>query len=218
MDLIERATIMHFHRHRVARFGEGSVRSLGWRNEASQTRRFEVIAAAEDFGGCAVLDLGCGRGDLKSYLDARYEGVSYIGVDQMPEFIADARIRYRNAPRTWFHECDFDAVTLPVVDHVVASGALSYRSADPGFHFAMIRKMYAAARRSVIFNMLDASTFPAHPLLVGHDRDDVAAFCRSLSHDVRVVAGYQDEDFSVCIRRRPDTRTSQTRTRMEGIQ
>lgn len=201
MNVIDRATILHFHRHRIAVYGHGSVASLGWRDEQSQRARFEVIARSADFTRTTVLDLGCGRGDLCAFLQSRFEAVRYLGVDHVPEFIHTARERYGHRPDTRFCESDFDAVELPVVDHVVASGALSYRCADAAYPHRMIRRMFAAARDSVIFNMLDARTFPEHPLLVGHDLEETAAFCRTLTPHVTVVAGYRDDDFTVCMRR-----------------
>ena len=201
MDVIERATILHYHRHRLDAFGEESPRSLGWRDGESQRLRFEVIAAVGAFGGCSVLDVGCGRGDLKAFLDARFDDVTYIGIDHMPEFVHQARRRYAGAARTSFHVRDFSTVELPVVDYVVASGALAYRSAEADFHLHMIEKMFASARTALIVNMLDAAVFPEHPLLVGRDASEVEAFCRRLSDRVEVVRGYQDDDFTVCVSR-----------------
>jgi SAM-dependent methyltransferase len=71
MNLIDRATVIHFHRHRIAEFGADSVRALGWVSEASQTSRFEVVAQAADFNDSSVLDLGCGTGDLKAFLELK---------------------------------------------------------------------------------------------------------------------------------------------------
>jgi trans-aconitate methyltransferase len=201
VNLIERATVLHYHHHRMAVFGERAAESLGWKAEDSQRKRFEVIADAADFTGCSVLDLGCGRGDLKGFLDRRVAAFSYIGIDQMPAFIAQAHARYGDCPRTWFHQCDFSALELPRVDYVVASGALGYRCADPMYHLDMIRKMYEAAHRAAIFNVLDAARFPEHPLLVGRDCEEVIAFCETLCPEVEVVRGYLDDDFTVCVYR-----------------
>jgi len=52
-----------------------------------------------------------------------------------------------------------------------------------------------------IFNALDAARFPAHPLLVGRDCEQLVAFCRELSPDVAVIRGYLDDDFTVCMYR-----------------
>jgi SAM-dependent methyltransferase len=203
MDPVARATVLDFHRHRIGVFGAGSVESLGWRDAASQHRRFSVIAGACDFDGASVLDIGCGRGDLRAFLDARAHDCTYLGFEHVPAFVAEARIRYAAHPRTTFVQCDFSAVTLPSADHVVASGALAYRCPDPGFHLKMIRRMFDAARTTVVFNLLDAATFPEHPLLVGRDRREVLAFCRSLSPDVELVDGYLEDDFTIRVRRTP---------------
>lgn len=203
MNPIDRATILQYHRHRMAAFGDCTLKSLGWRGEDSQRRRFEVIADAGEFSGCSVLDVGCGRGDLKRFLDTRFTQFSYIGLDHMPEFIEQARQSYEGVAQTWFFECDFSAVKWPQMDYVVASGALGYRSADPQFHLEMVRRMYASARRAVIFNMLDAAVFPAHPLLVGRDCDEVLAHCRAMTSDVRVIRGYLEDDVTFCLYRPP---------------
>lgn len=203
MDPIALATVLDFHRHRIDVFGLGTVESLGWRDVDSQRRRFEVIAAHCDFDDASVLDVGCGRGDLKAFLDARFQSFTYLGLDRMAAFVEEARESHAHHPRTTFLQCDFTAVALPEVDYVVASGALGYRCPDPDHHVAMIRRMFAAARRAVVFNVLDAAVFPDHPLLVGRDRVEVVALARSLSPAVEVIDGYLDDDFTVVIRRVP---------------
>ena len=201
MDLIEKATIRHFHRHRIDHHKGGTVEALGWRDADSQRKRFEVISSVVDPGGCAVLDVGCGHGDLKGFLARRFDPFSYTGIDQMPEFITEAEARYGDCPNTWFFQTDFTQVELPVVDYVFASGALGYRSREENFHFEMIAKMFRVARQALVFNMLDVTCFPDHDLLVGHDRERVERFCRELAPDVEVVRGYLEDDFTVVMRR-----------------
>jgi SAM-dependent methyltransferase len=201
MNLIERATIMHFHRHRIEAFGRDDVMALGWRNADSQQKRFEVIASLANFNQCTVLDVGCGRGDLKAFLDARFDDVAYIGIDQMPEFIVDANAHYANSTPCRFYEGDFTTAVFPRVDYVVASGALGYRSGNTDFLFDMICRLYASSARASIFNVLDAKHFPDHPLLLGRDCEQVIAYCRTLSPYVEVVRGYLPDDVTVRITR-----------------
>ena len=200
MTLVERATIIHYHRHRIANFGAGQVRALGWRDAASQQQRFQAIASAFAFDRCSILDLGCGHGDLKAFLADRFQDVDYLGIDQMPEFIEAARERYVGDARACFHLGDFTRGAFPKVDVVVASGALGYRCADAGFHLRMIERMVAAASKAVIFNLLDASTFPDHPLLVGRDVEEVMAFCRTLSAHVERIQGYLPDDSTIVVK------------------
>ena len=197
MNLIEKATIMHYHRRRINAFNNGTVGALGWRGEASQIKRFEVLANVGDLNGRTLLDVGCGYGDLKEFLDQRFSDFTYIGIDQMPEFIAEAKARYENHTDTHFSQTDFTTVDLPTVDFVIASGALGYRCDDPDFYANMIGKMYQAATQALAFNMLDAARFPDHQLLVGHDRDKIAALCRTLSPRITVTTDYLEDDFTV---------------------
>lgn len=203
MTPIERAAVLHYHRHRIAEHGSGTPEALGWRHAESQRRRFEVIAQAADFSGCSVLDLGCGTGDLKAFLDERFTDLRYLGIDQMPEFIEAARLRFATQRDTDFALAHFDTTPLPQADIVVASGTLGYRCASPHWVFNTVARMYAAASQLLVFNLLDAAVFPEHPLLVGHDIDDVAAFCRKLAPCVEVVHSYASDDATIVMRRQP---------------
>lgn len=196
MDLIEKATIIHYHRHRIKEFND-TVKSLGWKEANSQLKRFEVLAQVADLNGCSIMDLGCGNGDLKGVLDRQFSGFTYIGVDQMPEFVAEANSRYGHLPDTHFYQTDFSSSELPKVDYVIASGLLGYRSVNPGYYREAIAKMYASARYALAFNMLDVAVFPDHPLLVGHDADEVETFCNMLSPRVALIRGYLEDDFTV---------------------
>ena len=199
MNLIEKATIIHFHRHRIATDANGTVRALGWKGAESQIRRFEVLAGMGDLSGCSVLDLGCGYGDLKPFLDQRFSHVVYTGVDQMHEFVREAARRYGKCPNIRFFIGDFTTMALPRVDYVFASGAFGYRSEDPGFPGNMIRRIYHAAEKGVAFNMLDAEFFPPHALLKGYDREKVVSFCRELTPRCKLVTGYLEDDFTIFI-------------------
>ncbi len=197
MQLLERARIVQFHRRRIARFGGGTLGALGWKAPASQLGRFDVIARVGDLSGRSVLDLGCGYGDLKQYLDERFCGVTYIGVDHMPEFIEDARRRYQGCSDTSFFQADFGRLELPIVDYVLASGAFAYRRSGPDFFTRMIEKMYRAAAVGVGFNMLDDAVFKPYDLLEGQDRKRIVSFCRSICPHVQLIDDYAADDFTV---------------------
>lgn len=201
MDLIEKATVMHYHRHRIAEFQNGTVESLGWRGERSQQIRFQVLAKVGNLSGKTILDVGCGYGDLKAFLDQHFYGFDYIGIDQMPEFIDEARKRYVGVERTAFYQTDFSTAELPQADYVIASGVLGYRCKNDGFYTAMIAKLYNSARIALAFNMLDKSRFPQHDLLVGHDREEILALCRVLSPRVECFNDYLEDDFTVLMYR-----------------
>lgn len=197
MNLIDRATIIHFHRHRIATYASGTVKALGWKGAESQIRRFEVLAGVDDLSGCSVLDLGCGYGDLKPFLDQGFTDVAYIGVDQMHEFVREAAKRHGRCRNTRFFLGDFTTMALPRVDYVLASGAFGYLSEDSCFPGNMIRRIYQTAEKGVAFNMLDAEFFPPHALLKGHNREKVVSFCRELTLNCKLITGYLEDDFTL---------------------
>jgi SAM-dependent methyltransferase len=197
MDLIERATIIHFHRQRIAQFGLDTVHALGWRGPDSQSARFEVIAQAVDFNDSSVLDVGCGSGELKRFLDPRCRGIRYLGIELVPEFVTLARTHCAGDDNAVFILGDFAALPLPRADHVVASGLLAYRSADPRHLARSIARLYSAALRTLVFNVLDARHYRADALLTGHDVPAVLAFCRQLSAEVTLIEGYAPDDVTV---------------------
>jgi len=197
MELIEKATIIHYHRHRIKEFDPGTVESLGWKGDDSQQKRFEVLSKLADLNGSSIMDLGCGQGDFKAFLDSRFSNFSYVGIDQMPEFIVEGERRYGHLANTDFYQTDFSSVELPTVDYVIASGALGYRCAKANWFNEVIAKMYGSATHALAFNMLDIATFPDHPLLVGHDAEKVVKFCKTLSSKVELIQGYLEDDFTI---------------------
>lgn len=203
MSLAEKATIVHYHTHRVEQFRAGSAQALGWESRANQALRFAALCPETNLAGKTVLDVGCGYGDLKAYLDGRFHGFRYIGVDLVAQFVHEARYRHGQRPDCYFCISDATNEVLPEVDLVMASGLLCYRCHQADFYPRMIAKLFASAREALAFNVLDAALFPEHPLLVGHTRQQVQAWCSPLPGQVEIVAGYLDNDFTVIVKREP---------------
>lgn len=201
MNLIEKLTMQDFHEHRVKDFGDHSVKALGWKNNDSQLKRFEIMAEIADFNHSTVLDVGCGHGDLKPFLDERYTELTYIGVDHIEPFIEAANARYKKDESTHFVQGDFSKLFFPDVDYVIGSGAFGYKCDREEYYFEAIIHLFKMANKAAAFNMLDERTFPAHPLLRGHNRKMVVEFCKRLTRKVAVIDGYLEDDFTVVLRR-----------------
>ena len=77
MNIIDRATILAFHKQRIKDFGSETIHALGWKTAASKTARFDVLAEIADLNDHSVLDVGCGHGDLRANLGARYPRLRY---------------------------------------------------------------------------------------------------------------------------------------------
>ena len=201
MNIIEKANIKSFHEHRVQNFGDLSVKALGWKNITSQQRRFEILAQIGDLNGVTILDLGCGYGDLKPFLDELYSDFTYVGVDQIPAFAKMGSEKYGSLKNTHFIEADFSQLSFDNVDYILASGAFGYKCAKETYYWETIGRMIQSAKKGVAFNMLDDHLFPEHNLLKAHNRAYVTAFCTKLTKNIEIIDGYLKDDFTVFIRK-----------------
>ena len=203
MNLLEKATVLAFHRDRL----QGDrLHALGYRATESQERRFAALLEWGDLSGCSVLDLGCGYGDLRPFLEQHYANLIYLGIDFLPEFIEEARRRYGDLPQTQFFQADFLTAGLPEVDVVIACGSLNYRSSNSLHPWQTIRRMWELAQRGVVFNLLDAAHFESDDVLCAYEREEVLSFCRQLDPDAHIVAGYLPDDFTVLMHKPNSTK------------
>ncbi|MBI3712162.1 MAG: class I SAM-dependent methyltransferase [Burkholderiales bacterium] len=201
MNLLEKATVLAFHRDRL----QGNrLHALGYRANESQERRFQALLHWGEMSGCSVLDLGCGYGDLRPFLDQHYRDFIYLGVDFLKEFIDAAQQRYGHLPHTQFFQSDFLTAGLPEVDVVIACGSLNYRTSNSLHPWQTISRMWEVAQRGVVFNLLDAAYFESDEVLCAYEQDEVLQFCRQLDPHTRIVAGYLPDDFTVLMHKPND--------------
>ncbi|MDO6541788.1 class I SAM-dependent methyltransferase [Photobacterium sanguinicancri] len=199
MNFFDRLNIYFYHKDRNKKWPDNPPKILGWRDEESQLSRFRIIAKQYDFNHKSVLDLGCGYGDFKPFIDQYYDIAYYTGFDQQKAFIQEAKIRQLTASK--FFNADFARDTLPKHDIVIASGSLNYHSCDSNYLVNMIDRMYQAANEVVIFNLLNAKTFPEDTLLKGYHSEHVLSYCRNLSSDCYIEDKYSKDDFTVVLKK-----------------
>lgn len=194
MNIIEKARVQAFHRHRLP---EGGTHALGFREPKNQTLRFQKLIEWGDMSGLTIMDLGCGYGDLKPFLDQKFSEIYYLGVDFLPNFIEGANERYGHLANSQFICADFMTAGLPEVDIVLASGSLNYRSTNVLHPWQSISTMWNLARKGIAFNLLDKKHFLEDELLVGYDPHEVINFCRQLCANVTCIQDYLPDDFTV---------------------
>ena len=164
------------------------ARRVAWRCSYGQEVRFEELLGAiepTELTGRSVLDVGCGLGDLFSYLRKRGNQVDYTGVDIVPEMVAAARERH---PEGRFDVRDI--LSSPIdktFDIVICSGALTVRVPDHDlFVQKMLAQMLKLARLAVSVNFQSTRAFRSNPMALQNDDLYYAdplklyAFCRSL--------------------------------------
>lgn len=179
-----------------------SPKSLGW-DKGKQDVRFNVLTSHYDFTDKAVLDVGCGFGDLNKTLFNKYGNrYSYLGIDLVPDLISEARERYtRNGID--FNACDFLAVELERdFDYVVASGIFNHRlSAANNYELieATMAKAFSVARDGLAFDFLSDKvdyqlehTFHSSP-------EKILAMAYKYSRNVVLRNDYMPFEFAVFI-------------------
>jgi SAM-dependent methyltransferase len=196
VDNPDRLKILQYHETRIRAHGLRSAMALGWNIPANQQVRFEMLAEIAALDNKSVLDVGCGRGDLRAYLGGKFASVQYTGIEHLEEFLVIAKKLYGRLPGTKFILADFWTTPIPPSDFILASGALNYANSDPDFIYKQISRLYAAAVEGFGFNLLSKVGYPPGDLRA-HDPDDILSYCRTLSKRVRYRDGYLDGDYTI---------------------
>jgi SAM-dependent methyltransferase len=169
--------------------------SVNWGSQASQERRFAVLAGIGDLAGRSVLDVGCGLGDFYSWQRREQLGVEYHGVDLTPAMAAAAQARFQEAR---FRAGNVLAEDFGTFDYIVASGIFYLRQHEPmPFLRQMVTRLFAMSRCGVAFNSL--STWSAHQDAGEFYADPVETleFCRTLTARVVLRHDYHPGDFTI---------------------
>jgi len=174
---------------------------MGWTKKQVQQIRFNVFTSLFDFNDVSVLDLGCGDGDFKSFLDTRFSNFHYIGLDLQEEFITYATERFKAKNNTWFYNTDFTRCQLPEVHVVVVCGALSYKCNDSNYYIDCIKRFYHSANMALIFNMLNQEFFESGQIIVAHNKEQIFDQCKKICSNVTLKDRYLDNDFTIVMRK-----------------
>ncbi|MBI2662700.1 class I SAM-dependent methyltransferase [Candidatus Woesearchaeota archaeon] len=122
-----------------------------------------------------VLDVGCGTGELYSFLKP-FEVLEYFGVDVYIPSLERAR---REKPMATFLNIDILQEELSLFDYVFASGSLSAKMDDNySFLEQMISRMDKLAKKGVYFNFLTADNWSTDDLLFFYEPRIVKDICR----------------------------------------
>lgn len=179
-----------------------SPKSLGW-DKGKQDVRFNVLTSQYDFTGKAVLDVGCGFGDLNKTIFSKYGNrYSYLGIDLVPDLIGEARERYTRKGID-FSTGDFLSVELERdFDYVVASGIFNHRlNAANNYELieATMAKAFSVARDGLAFDFLSDKvdyqlehTFHSSP-------EKILAMAYKYSRNVILRNDYMPFEFAIFI-------------------
>jgi len=174
-------------------------KSLQWHQRGAAHQRFRQIWAEIDFNNKSILDVGCGFGEMGKFLTKRYKGVSYKGVDIVPEFISEAK---KALPECQFEIRDyFENPLKEKFDIIMASGVLNLNIKDNfNYRKKAIKIMFDNAKKVSVFNMLGSHPQPENDKESNvwyADSIEVLKYCMGLSRRVLLRHHYHPTDFTI---------------------
>ena len=205
------ATVVQYYEGKLESFG-ATARGVDWKDEASQTKRFEQFLRLLDIpdraGRGSLIDFGCGYGALLPFLRACGLDVQYTGYDPSPRMLDQARAAHQEATFT------SDWSSVPRADYIVASGVFNVRLETPldewrDYVVRTLETIDAKADQGWAVNFLTgyADEERKRPDLFYADPGFFFDWCRrSASRWVSLLHDYDLYEFTIGVRRRPLSR------------
>lgn len=183
----------------LEKFPCDNIRAVGWGTEkksaAIHDRVMELLVGSL---WLSVLDVGCGLGELLSYIDClQNEGFSYYGIDCHSEMIKRVPDYLTDIGR--FEHCSLEDCSRRK-DIVISIGAFNLAADDNmGDLRKNLRKMYDLCNESVIVSLLTGCPKVYHTDLWYYDIVDVARLLGEEYPRYNIIRDYAKDDFIIQI-------------------
>lgn len=175
---------------------------LDWASEQSQRARFEILCSLVDLKGKSLLDIGCGLGDLLTFIQERKIPVQYTGVDLLEKMVLAARHVH---PAATFIQADLftaNPFSPQSFDIVFCSGAFNLNLGNNSkFLPQAIDTMLRLSRLYVVFNLLHHRARGSETTYFYYDPDHVRQEFQGRGYNVEIVDDYLHNDFTVICRK-----------------
>lgn len=182
------------------RHGAGFA-ALLWASEQTQHARFNALARLCRFAGRSVLDVGCGRADLLTWLIRRQQRPhDYTGIEAV-EALADAA-EARALPDCTIVRADFvkEPQRLFVgADVVVLCGSLN--TLDAGSFAQTLQRAFDATCEVLVFNFLCTPERAAARHLSWHPIEEVVRLAGTWTRQMRWVDDYLSGDCTMMLQK-----------------
>lgn len=177
---------------------ENHYKVLDWESEDAQTRRFAVLTEEVPLNGKSLLDVGCGLGDLDTFLISRDIAVDYTGVDILQDMIDCAKRKHPQKDFRCINLFDTEHELDRQYDIVFTSGIFNLNLGNNEVFFQKAMEVFfALAGEMVVFNMLHEKSPDPDPTYYYTHPDKIRRYLERFEADVRIVEGYLPNDFTV---------------------
>lgn len=194
-----------FNLEKVKQFFDGELKKHGlthaatnWGSQASQYRRFEILAETGAIRGKSVLDVGCGLGEFYRYLKTIFKTFDYTGVDISEDMVAGASKLFRGVK---FEARDVLKTTgHDKYDFVFASGTFNVKlRGNEKFIRCAIERMYDLSKEAAAVSMLSKYADFFDDFYYYYDPEKIFAFCKTICKRVVLRHDYMPHDFTVVL-------------------
>jgi SAM-dependent methyltransferase len=198
----DRRETLERYRNRWNQFGY-DPRTLGWDKGLQAVRFRGALEGIPLHTVSSLADVGCGFGDLLTWLRERGWVGRYIGVDLVPELLAEARRRHSEDRAATFVEADISADELPfeAVDVAVSIGVFNHRleTDHRSFVRSTFEAMWRLSRSVVVCDFLSAVSDrdKQRPDLYYADAGEILGFAQQYSRRVMIHHAYMPFEFNV---------------------
>lgn len=179
---------------------------LGWESEEAQRLRFDMLLSSLNLEGKALLDVGCGMGNLLEYIKSKGINVSYTGVDILEKMIEQAKNKQLNAN---FYHVDIFKNNIfrdGSFDVIYASGIFNLNLGNNrAFLVNALELFFKLSSKAVVFNLLHCASpdredkyFYFHP----NEISEILTGFSNAIEKVEFVEEYLKNDFTVVCKKR----------------
>ncbi len=198
---VDWSPVRQFYLPRFRRYRD-SPWSLAWNSHESQELRYRILSQIDQYTpkkigpGTSLLDLGCGLGHLADFLEKNEPGVSYTGIDIIPEFIEAAKKR---RPEDEFYCRDLLREKIEQrFDFVFIAGSFNVRIENNEWMAReLLRISFGLCNCGVAISMLSSRQDCNDESLYCFDPQETHKFCQGLARKAILREDYLDTDFAV---------------------
>jgi SAM-dependent methyltransferase len=178
-----------------------SPKSLGW-NKGKQEIRFDVLLSKFHLENKSFLDIGCGFGDLNSFLDQKTNTYQYLGIDLVGDFVDFAAKKWDKEYQKFI--CD-DFLKVNIVEDIdisIASGIFNHKLLGINnyeYFELVLKKSFLLSNQGVAFDFLSDKVDYKEDNLFYFNPEKVLSIAYKYSSNLFLRNDYMPFEFSVVL-------------------
>ena len=200
--------MLKINQDKIANYYDGLVDKYGYDPRACDASaakslevRYKALSEVADLTGKSVLEVGCGFGDLGFYLQQKYTGVRYLGIDVSHRMIEEGRKVHPNLSLRVQNVLDlkkaegFDVVLAQGIFYLLGDNA------ETKMH-TLVEKMFSLSREALAFCAISAWTLNKRNDEFYVDPLALLDWCRKLTTYILLRHDYLPHDVALYLYKR----------------